>query len=286
MKENKDTIKDKDLHDDERISSYIRGEMTESEEVEFMKDIQSDDDLRSKAVDTAYLTKALKEVGKEKDANVKEALMSVSKDVVESIAAKATNSTDKAKGHPEHIPQMEVAYDVDFPEPSIQAEKEWRAQKVKEWRRKVIRRRLIKVLSLAACICILCVVGLQYHDFRLTTGLGEQYATTFVAQQKESIRGIESPTSKELARLYANVLRGTDLNATIKRLTVLWEVSTLDSYNDYTEDAPLIGWNLAIAHLKDNDKEAAKSTLEKLISKTEDGNVVNDKAKELLGKLK
>lgn len=285
MKEHNDTIKNKELHDDERISSYIRGEMTESEESEFMNDLHSDDDLRSKAVDMAYLTKALKDVGKENDTNVKEALLTVDKDNLESIAAKATGTHKKVEEKSDYGQQMEVCYCEETLEDARQWE-EYRKPKAKERKSKVLRRRIITVLSSAACIVVLCIVGIQYRDYRTTTGLGEQYATTFVAQQMPSIRGVQSHTSNELVKLYANVQKGTDLDATIKRLTVLWEVSTLDTYNDYTDDAPIIGWNLAIAHLKDNDKDAAKSTLEKLISKTEDGNVVNDKAKELLGKLK
>lgn len=285
MKENNDTIKDKELRDDERISSYIRGEMTESEEAEFMNDIQSDDDLRSKAIDTAYLTKALKDVGEEQDANVKEALLTVDKDNLVSIAAKATGTSEKVEEQSDYDRQMEVLYYEETLEDARQWE-EYEKRKAKERKSKVLRRRIITVLSTAACITVLCIVGIQYHNYRTTTALGEQYATTFIVQQNSLIRGVENPTSKELVKLYANVQKGTDLDATIKRLNVLWEVSTLDSYNDYTEDAPLIGWNLAIAQLKNNDKEAAKSTLEKLISKTEDGNVVNDKAKELLEKLK
>lgn len=289
MKENNDTIKDKDLHDDERISSYIRGEMTEPEETEFMNDMQSDDDLRSKAVDTAYLTKALKDVGKEQDATVKEALLSVSSENVEQIAAKTVGKTESTGDTKDYrISGMEYDdYDASYERKTEQSKlrDEWYAKKEKERKRRKLRRRIIATWSTAACICILCVVGIQYYDFRVTTGLGEQYATAFVVQQKESIRGMESPTSKELARLYTNVQRGTDLNATIKRLTVLWEVSTLETYNDYAEDAPLIGWNLAIAYLKDNDKDAAKMVLTKLISITENGSAVNSKTKELLGKL-
>lgn len=287
MKDNNNNIKDKDLQDDERISSYIRGEMTESEETDFINDLQSDDDLRSKAVDTAYLTKALRDVGKEQDTNVKEALMSVSRENVEDIASYTVGRDNRDS----QKTKMEMAYCDDVINEELTPEQlklrdEWYAKNEKERKRRMLRRRIITALSTAACLCILCIVGVQYHGYRTTTGLGEQYAGTFIAQQESSIRGVESTTSKELAKLYNNVQQGTDLDATIQRLTVLWEVSTLDTYNDYTEDAPLIGWNLVIANLKNNDKKAAKSVLEELIRKTENGNAVNDKSKELLKRLK
>ena len=42
---------------------------------------------------------------------------------------------------------------------------------------------------------------------------------------------------------------------------------------------------VAIAHLKNNDKKGAKAVLENLISTSEEGSVVSEKAKELLEKL-
>lgn len=291
MKDNNNNIKDKDLQEDERISSYIRGEMTESEETEFINDLKSDDDLRSKAVDTAYLAKALKDVGKDQDANVKEALMSVSRGIIEDIAAKAVGKAEPVMDTRDgRMTRMQMEYDdydlsYEFTPEQLKLRDEWYAKKEKERKRRMLRRRIITALSTAACLCILCIVGVQYHDYRTTTGLGEQYAGTFIEQQESSIRGVESTTSKELAKLYTNVQQGTDLDATIQRLTVLLEVSTLDTYNDYTDDAPLIGWNLAIAYLKNNDKKSAETVLEKLISTTADDSAVNTKAKELLTRL-
>jgi hypothetical protein len=59
----------------------------------------------------------------------------------------------------------------------------------------------------------------------------------------------------------------------------------METYNDYTDYSSEIGWNLAIAYLKDNNKKDAKIVLEKLIGITEKGSAVNGKAKELLEKL-
>ena len=60
----------------------------------------------------------------------------------------------------------------------------------------------------------------------------------------------------------------------------------METYNDYTDYSAEIGWNLAIAHLKDNDKKNARKVLEKLLETSEEGSAVNHKAKELLDKLK
>lgn len=97
---------------------------------------------------------------------------------------------------------------------------------------------------------------------------------------------VGADVAKDLQALYANVQEGKDLDKTTRRLSVLWELSVMKTYNDYTNEAPYIGWNLAIAYLKDNNKEEAKTVLTKLLQTTESGSAVNGKAKELLKKLK
>jgi CHAT domain-containing protein len=55
-------------------------------------------------------------------------------------------------------------------------------------------------------------------------------------------------------------------------------------YNDYTNYSSLIGWNLAIAYLKDNDKSAARDILTQFAIKS-DNVAVQEKAKEVMGKM-
>ncbi len=89
----------------------------------------------------------------------------------------------------------------------------------------------------------------------------------------------------ELKRLITKVEQGMEMAYTIKRLMFLWEESTMPYYNAYTSYAPLIGWNLAIANLKNNDRSAAKGVLTQLASGRY-GDAMAEKAKELLEKLK
>lgn len=242
-------VTDKELQNDERISAYLRGEMNADEEAAFKKELETNDELRSQAIAVAHLAKAMKQVGEKQDEDIKEALLSSDEESVRKIAADVMH---KAKVVP-------------------------------------LRRRLVKVVSLAACVLVLVGVGSRFLDFKKTVGLGQTFAGA-VSFDTSITRGVskgaeEEKMAKELANLYANVQNGKDLDATIKRLSVLWEVSTLDTYNDYTQESPLIGWSLAIAYLKNNDKEEAKEVLTNLISKTEKGNVVNTEAKVLLEKL-
>ena len=59
----------------------------------------------------------------------------------------------------------------------------------------------------------------------------------------------------------------------------------METYNDYTDYSAEIGWNLAIAYLKDNNKQEAKKVLEKLITTSEKGSAIYNTSKQLLKEL-
>ena len=90
MSENYQIVTDKELHDDERISAYLRDRMPEEEEVTFLEELNSDSELRSKAISTAHLAKAMKQIGEENDEKVKEALLSINLASARHIASKST----------------------------------------------------------------------------------------------------------------------------------------------------------------------------------------------------
>ena len=101
------------------------------------------------------------------------------------------------------------------------------------------------------------------------------------------VRGVDTGSvEKELNSLFAKVKSGDESDNTIKRLSLLWELSTMETYNDYTDYAPQIGWNLAIAYLKDNDKAKAITVLNKLENIAEDGTAIKNMCTELNDKLK
>ena len=143
----------------------------------------------------------------------------------------------------------------------------------------------LRILSVAASILILVISGWHYYDYRVTTGLGNEYEMMF--ESSSFVRGVDTGSvEKELNSLFAKVKSGDDSDNTIKRLSLLWELSTMETYNDYTDYAPQIGWNLAIAYLKDNDKTKAITVLNKLESIAEDGTAIKNMCTELNDKLK
>lgn len=272
---NNNTVSEKDLQNDERLSAYLRSQMSAAEESAFVKDLDTDEELRSQAVSMAHLAKAMKQVGQQQDEDVKEALLSADEDNIKSITERTILNAREAAG---------VRYRM-VEEEHVMSKEEKEAFVAANRRREAIRHRLVRVVSLAACVVILAGIGIHYYNFRTVTDLGNTYGTAFVSQPAVTRGCRNEAAAKELATLYVRVQSGTELDATIKRLSILWELSTMDTFNDYTNEAPLIGWNLAIAHLKAGNKDEAKQVLTQLVSKTDPASAVNAKARELLAKL-
>ena len=230
-----------DLLDEERINSFLRGEMSSEEETLFIDQLKSNEELRNKAVATARMAKAMKTVGEENDSLVKEALLTSDAHDIEMIVNNVTRKRSKVL--------------------------------------------TLRILSVAASILILVISGWHYYDYRVTTGLGNEYEMEI--ESSSFVRGAGTGSvNKELNSLFTKVKSGDESDNTIKRLSLLWELSTMDTYNDYSDYAPQIGWNLAIAYLKDNDKDNAMAVLTKLEGIAEDGTAIKNKCIELINKLK
>jgi len=118
-------------------------------------------------------------------------------------------------------------------------------------------------LAIAASVVFIVFVGFKSYDYYDTTSLGKKYANTFPTST--IIRGeANADVDTELTTLFNNVAEGKDLDNTTSRLKTLWEQAKQDTYNDYTDYAPYIGWNLAIGYLRNYEKTNAKAVLEEM----------------------
>lgn len=201
-----DNIEDDILQQNEdRISRYLTGQMSQEEESTFETDLSNDVQLKAQAEIMARMVKAMNAVGKERD---------------KEFVSEMKKATTKKK------------YTV-------------------RW------------LSIAASFALLVTVGYQAYEYNRIGNLGKEYAMTFPVST--IVRGEENEDVTEtLTTLFNNVASGEDLKNTITQLTELWELSQSDTYNDYTTYAPYIGWNLAIAHLRNHDKKKGKEILDLL----------------------
>lgn len=139
----------------------------------------------------------------------------------------------------------------------------------------------VRWLSIAASFALILTIGYHVYDYNRIGNLGEEYASTFPVST--IVRGEEVDGAvQKLTALFENVTNGEDLKNTITQLTELWELSQSDTYNDYTTYAPYIGWNLAIAHLRNHDKKEAKIILNQLEMTSGGNTVLDEKIKSLI----
>jgi len=140
------------------------------------------------------------------------------------------------------------------------------------------------IAAAAAVLVGICVIfGFNYYNNKNLENLATQYENEFV--MSDFSRGDSEDIDAKLQNLFGLVLQGQHLDSTIETLDGYWRQSLSESYNDFTNYSPQIGWFLAIAHLKNHDKSKAKDVLKTLIDNTEDGKEIKLKAEELLEKL-
>ena len=210
MNDNENSVQEKDLLNDERISRYMQGKMNADEESAFMEELKNNEELRNQAIAQARLVKGMKQV----DEELKDAFRQSDEQTIKRIAKDASA----------------------------------RKKSSARW------------FAIAASVVFIVFVGFKSYDYYNITSLGRQYANTFPTST--IIRGeTNADVDTELTTLFNNVAEGRDLDNTTSRLKTLWKLSKQDTYNDYTDYAPYIGWNLAIGYLENYKKEKAKDVL-------------------------
>lgn len=231
---------------DEMLSRYIKGRLSDAEEVEFNRLIAENEELRNKAIATARLVKAMNEVGSEQDNDTIEAIKQSSKEDIKRTATSISGTTIK--------------------NPRI-----------------LTFRKFVVSFSAAASILLCIFGGYKYYKYEQVTSLGSEYLAYFPAS--EFSRGENDGVSDILKELYSDIETKHNLGDAIARLSDMWTESRGDTFNDYTEYMPEIGWMLANAYLRNNDKSKALEVLGILIAESPEGTAMGDKARELKEKV-
>ena len=275
---------DKNISIDDRIARYLRGEMPQDEANEFLHDLKNREDMKDvleQALATAYLAKAVKEVGEQQDAGIIAALKGIDTEAATEVA---NNASEKRKHRVDRFAACLSFGAATVACPSIDTEAATEVANNASEKRK---HRIVKfayALAAAASIAIIATVGYNQYERHQVIALGKEYALTLSPFAEEYHRGDTSTAGEEINALTANVRNQENLEQTIDRLSRLWALSKSDTYNDYTDFAPEIGWTLAIAHLENNDKNAAISVLTQITALYPETAICH-KANELLKKL-
>lgn len=242
------------LEEDDRIASYLKGQMSGEEEQAFLQELEEKPDLKERAIIMARLVKGLKEVGTAQDKETIGAILASSKQGVVNATKNAIQKTTAAQ------PTTTKFFSM---------------RKPAAW------------LSIAASLVFIVWLGTGYNNYRNITGLGEEYGnSSFTTEMITRGSATYSDTEKKLEKLFKNVQDNTDLDGTIHEMSLCWELSTMESYNDYTDYSAEIGWNLAIAYLKGNDKKEALAVLAKMATLYDSDNVMGKQVRELQQKIK
>jgi hypothetical protein len=145
------------------------------------------------------------------------------------------------------------------------------------------KNRSTRWLAIAASVVFIVFVGFKSYDYYDTTNLGKKYANAFPTSS--IVRGeLNTDVESELKALFDNVAQNRDLDNTTSRLKTLWELSKQESYNDYTDYSPYIGWNLAIGYLENYEKAKAKEILKEMKQVYPEGTALGDKIREVLNR--
>lgn len=287
MKE--DFIDRNTLAEDERIDAYLKGKMAPEEELLFLKELNANSALKEKAVVTARLVKGLKQVNRSRDEAIKEAFRSVSLDEVETAAAMRVYEDDLllADRKPNlsyfsleksEMPVMESRMEMEPHKNSIKLSKEDEKKSKKgetSKKKKVVKKKISpkeknNILQ-------------QLSDLVKKKGkalIGSAMADSVSSYKQKTKDNDES--IKKLDDLFQDIQNGHNIKDAIKQLTPHWEQAIYGIPSPISPQAAEIGLNLAIAHIKNNDKNSAKQVLENLISITKEGSTINSKAKTLL----
>lgn len=237
---------DKVLIDDERISLFMQGRMSAEEEALFKEELKSNIELRQRAISQARLVKGMKQADEELVNAFKQADMPTIKEVIEKSRDYTTEGKAAISGSSfgeDEVDNCGTSTSTSYSNTE-----------------RTFSKRPLRWFAYAASIFIIVFVGYKGYDYYNTTSLGKQYANAFPIES--IVRGdADTDVEMELTKLFKNVSKGENLKKTTARLAELWEIAKQDTYNDYTDYAPYIGWNLAIGYLEDYEKAKAEAVL-------------------------
>lgn len=229
------------LRFDARLAAFLRGQLSRREASRFLDLLRSDPDLRSQAIATARLTRALAEIGTEADREVIDALSAAEMPGVEAIAVAAA-------GPPGHI---------------------------------LRRRRILLAACIAALIAIIVagIMGYRHHEYQRLADLGRSHIAFTISP--EIARSVDTPFSPALARIYSDIKSSPDLSASISSLEALWGESLSEELNAQSYAMPEIGWMLANAYLIHGNKPQALIVLDRLAGEFPEGSAMGDRSRAL-----
>lgn len=245
MTQKTDTYEDFDA----RVEKFLRKQMTKAEEQLFKEELANDPNKKARARTMALMASEMKDIRRKQEAAA-----------IQQMAGMSEAEFRKAVG------------------------RESSSRPIPMWT--IVRR-----ISIAASmIGILTIGGIQYNAYNRTTALGDTYYN-LVSSDISSQRGdLDAQSVANLTSLFLMVEKGENLEKAISRLNKLYlrrgassRQSTSDS--DISPFRQTIAWNLALAYLKDGNRNAAKKILCTIIAENAPDKAISQSAAKLLSEI-
>lgn len=244
---------------DEKVERYLKKKMTADGMAEFKALLAQDNDLKERARMTALMIRTMKDVETESLAEDKQLYKTIS-NMTEEQFRKAAGIKPALRPAANKVPKSRKLWLV-----------------VTRW-------------TAAACVaCALVFGGYRYYGYQQTVVLGNTSYTAYVSDISSS-GGVRSSSddveiSKQLYALFDNVKNGEDISSSIEELKGLYEQAQ-DENSEYSVYIDDIAWNLAIAYLKDGDKESPLPILEHMLERNKNYSDITKPVQELIDKIK
>lgn len=249
-----------DIHNydfEDTLNKYLKGELSRDEEAQFLNLLAGNPELKRKAIDTARLASAMNHVGTEQDQEVIAEIQESNKQIISHLAKDVAEIRNVQEDDA-------VTNHVSKP--------------------RILNLKRIMISFSAAASILLCIFGgYKYYLYNETTQLGQEYLAYFPGG--DFSRGEADEVQKQLDGFYGDIENKTNLDKVIFTLESMWEQSKSETYNDYTEFMPEIGWMLANAYLRDNEKSKALKVLSILADEYPNDTAMGNKVRELKNKI-
>lgn len=242
---------------DARVEKFLRKQMSEAEEQLFKDELAADADKKSRARAMALMASQMKDIRREQETATIQQMSSMSET---EFRKKFVNHTSYIKNHK------------------------------------------YKWISVAACmIGVLTIGGIQYNAYNRTTALGNTYYH-LISSDISSQRGdLDAQSVANLTSLFSMVEKGENLDQAIATLSKLYEESNVGRgfpsrqsknnsefrilHSALTQYRQTIAWNLALAHLKDGNRNAAKDILTTIVAENSSDKAIAQSASKLLSEI-
>ena len=230
---------------DERVEKFLCNRMSAEEFATFKTELAADEEKKQRAHTIALMVKTMNMIGLERD-----------QQIVDSIKNMNEAQFCKVAGLKPHV--------------------------IPIWPR-------IYRYVLAACFTVLLAFGgYKFYGYQQTIALGNSayslYTSDITLSGEHRGVNIDRSVVMELRTLFSNVESNHDLKHTILQLEAAYSNALHETspYGDYVDD---IAWNLAIAYLKQGNKEKPTPLLEGMIERNEGYIDITRPAQELLQKI-